>query len=339
MTSSTSTQSPQPDPGAIFDMMLSFQRSAALKAAVELQIFTHIGRGANTAESLAQAAGASLRGVRILCDYLVVGGILEKSGTEYSLPLNTSIFLNRDSPAYLGGMAAFLIGPEMVKSFADLTTTVRQGTTTLPNQGNVTPENPIWIDFANSMTAMMRPASEEIAEAVAGEGVRQVLDIAAGHGLFGIAIAQRNPNARVTAVDWADVLAVAKANAGRAGVGDRYTPLPGDAFTVEYGGPYDVVLLTNFLHHFDVPTCETLLRKVRAALKPGGKCVTLEFVPNEDRVSPPQAASFSLVMLGTTPAGDAYTFAEFDSMFRNAGFSKNETLQLAGSPQTVIIST
>jgi hypothetical protein len=97
------------------------------------------------------------------------------------------------------------------------------------------------------------------------------------------------------------------------------------------------VLLTNFLHHFDPPTCEKLLRKVHAALKPGGKAVTLEFVPNEDRVSPPAAAAFSLMMLGSTAAGDAYTFSEFDTMFRNAGFSGSQIHALPG-PEKVIVS-
>jgi ubiquinone/menaquinone biosynthesis C-methylase UbiE len=189
------------------------------------------------------------------------------------------------------------------------------------------------------MVAMMRPASWEIAAAVAGDQECSVLDIAAGHGLFGIAIAKQNPRARITALDWKDVLAIAKSNAEREDVGDRYSLLAGDAFTVDYGGPYDLALLTNFLHHFDVPTCEKLLRKVRSALKPGGRCVTLEFVPNEDRVSPPVPASFALVMLGGTPAGDAYTFAELDSMLRNAGFTHNEAMPLTHSPQTVIISS
>ena len=116
--------------------------------------------------------------------------------------------------------------------------------------------------------------------------------------------------AEIVAVDWAGVLTVATANAKRAGVQDRYRTKPGDAFTVDYGDGYDIVLLTNFLHHFDLPTCTGLLRKVAAALKPGGRAVILEFVPNPDRVSPPMAAGFSLMMLATTPAGDAYTLAE-----------------------------
>src|SRR5207253_3604413 len=94
----------------------------------------------------------------------------------------------------------------------------------------------------------------------------KILDIAAGHGLYGLAFAKRNPKAEVTAVDWANVLEVAKENAQAAGVSDRYHTRAGSAFDVDYGNGYDLVLLTNFLHHFDPPTCEMLLRKVRSAL-------------------------------------------------------------------------
>ncbi len=134
------------------------------------------------------------------------------------------------------------------------------------------------------------------------------------------------------------MLEVAKENAQTAGVSDRFKTRPGSAFEVDYGTGYDIILLTNFLHHFDVPTCETLLRKVRAALADRGRAVALEFVPNEDRVSPPQAAAFSMMMLGSTPAGDAYTFAELDTMFRNAGFARSELHELPPSIERVVIS-
>ena len=102
-------------------------------------------------------------------------------------------------------------------------------------------------------------------------GPMRVLDIAAGHGLFGIEIAKQNPQARVTGLDWAPVLRVALDNARKAGVHERYDMLPGSAFEVDFGGPYDAVLLTNFLHHFDPPTCVGLLKKVHArAASPAG---------------------------------------------------------------------
>src|SRR5437764_10298453 len=93
-----------------------------------------------------------------------------------------------------------------------------------------------------------------------------------------------------------------------------------------------------FFHHFDPPTCEKLMQKIRADLIPDGQCVTLDFVPQEDRLSPPPAAAFALMMLATTPAGDAYTFTEYDTMFRNAGFTVSRLHLLTKAPQSVIIS-
>ena len=81
------------------------------------------------------------------------------------------------------------------------------------------------------------------------------------------------------------------------------------------------------------------MKKVYDALKPGGKAVTLEFVPNDDRVSPPGEALFSLVMLASTPAGDAYTFAELEKMCRDAGFAENVHVPMPPMPQHLVIST
>jgi hypothetical protein len=113
--------------------------------------------------------------------------------------------------------------------------------------------------------------------------------------------------------------------------------LPGSAFDVNFGGPYDAVLLTNFLHHFDVPTCVGLLKKVRSALKPGGRVAALEFVPNEDRISPPMPASFSLTMLASTASGDAYTLSELTAMYKDAGLGNVTSLPVANSPHTIVL--
>jgi 2-polyprenyl-3-methyl-5-hydroxy-6-metoxy-1,4-benzoquinol methylase len=133
------------------------------------------------------------------------------------------------------------------------------------------------------------------------------------------------------------VLRVALENARKAGVAGRYDMLPGSAFEVDLSGPYDAVLLTNFLHHFDAPTNVELLRKVRAALKPGGRAATLEFVPNPDRVSPPMPAAFSLTMLVTTASGDAYTLSELTEMYREAGFTEITGHAIPRSPHTVVL--
>jgi len=171
---------------------------------------------------------------------------------------------------------------------------------------------------------MRMPAEIMAAELRKGGEAHKVLDIAASHGLYGIAVEKQNPAAHVYAVDWPNVLEVATRNVQTAGIDGRHHLLPGSAFEVDFGSDYDLVLITNFLHHFDPPTCTTFMRKVHAALVPGGRAAILEFVPNPDRVSPPTPAAFSMTMLVNTAAGDAYIFAELESIAKNAGFSRVE---------------
>jgi hypothetical protein len=335
----TATRPEAPSPAMIFDLLLAHQRTAALRAAIELDLFRAVGEGPSDAAALAQRCSASERGIRILCDYLSILGVLHKEDGLYRHSATSAAFLDPRSPSCVASIARFMGNPAMVETDQHLTDIVRNGRTSLPGMGSVDPENPIWVDFAHSMAPMMAPMAGPLgAIALDGmEGPVRVLDIAAGHGLFGIAVAKHNSAAEIVALDWASVLAVAQSNAEKAGVADRYRLLPGDAFEVEYGGPYDVVLLTNFLHHYDFPTCVQLLKKVRAAMKPGGRAATLEFVPNDDRISPPIPASFSLTMLMSTVGGDAYTLRELESMYREAGFVNVTGHPLDKSPHTVVI--
>ena len=330
----------QPTPALLFDTINAHQRTEAIKAAIELSLFTSIAAGNKSAEAIAKACDASQRGTRILCDYLVIIGFLTKQDDTYSLTPDSAMFLDQNSPAYMGTVIEFMLSPMLTDNFNDLAAVVKKGGS-ISEEGTIAPDHPVWVKFARAMAPMMALPAQLLAPLVdpnANESLK-ILDIAAGHGLYGLAFAKRNPNAEVTAVDWANVLEVAKENAQAAGVSDRYHTNAGSAFDVDYGNGYDLVLLTNFLHHFDPPTCEMLLRKVHNALADGGRAVTLEFIPNPDRVSPPQAAAFSLMMLGGTPGGDAYTFAELERMFSNAGFAHSEWRELPPTIQRVVIST
>ncbi|MCM3904663.1 MAG: methyltransferase domain-containing protein [Pyrinomonadaceae bacterium] len=330
----------QPTPHLFFQTANAYQRTEALKAAVELEVFTAIGEGKTSALEIADRCSAAERGIRILCDFLCVMGFLTKDGQSYKLTPESALFLDKRSPAYLGDSLEFLLSPMLREGFKDLTGAVRKGGTVASEEGTIAPEHPIWVKFARAMTGMMAMPAQLMANLVDEKADRKlrVLDIAAGHGLYGIAFANKNPQTEVVALDWPNVLAVARENAGKAGIADRYQTIAGSAFDVDYGTGYDLVLLTNFLHHFDPPTCETLLRKVHAALADDGRAVILEFVPNEDRISPPETAGFGIVMLGSTPAGDAYTFPELERMCGAAGFARSEIHQLPPSIQQVVIA-
>ena len=333
------TQAPSPSPILFFETAFAIQRTCSIRAAVDLEVFTAIKEGHNTTSALADRCHASERGLRMLVDYLVMLGFLTKSENTYALTQDSEVFLVKTSPAYLGGTLEFLLSPTLFEGFCDLTEAVRKGGTTMPDQGTIAEEHPEWVTFARAMVPMMIGPAKWIAEHLATTGgtIGKVLDVAAGHGVFGVEIAKRFPDAEVTAVDWANVLTVARENAEAASLGDRYHTLAGSAFDVDLGEGYDLVLLTNFLHHFGIPECEDFLRKVRGSMAPGGRMITLEFVPNDDRVSP-ASADFALIMLVTTPAGDAYTFKEWDAMFQNAGFGRSELLAVPNSKEHIIIT-
>ena len=314
----------QPTPERFFNAINAYEQTEAMKAAVELEIFTAINEGNTTAATIAKRCEAAERGVRTLCDFLTIHGFLTKEGAQYALAPDSALFLNRHSPAYIGTAIEFLLTPRLREGHARLTEAVRRGGSAL-GEGALEPENPDWVKFAQAMMPLMHmPAEIMAAELRKGGEAHKVLDIAAGHGIFGISAAKQNSAAHIYASDWKNVLEVASKNAQAMGVADRYHLLPGSAFETDFGSGYDLVLITNFLHHFDSPTCTIFMRKVHAALNPGGRAAIAELVPNPDRVSPPTAAAFSMMMLATTPSGDVYTFAELESISKSAGFARVE---------------
>jgi 2-polyprenyl-3-methyl-5-hydroxy-6-metoxy-1,4-benzoquinol methylase len=329
-----------PTPALFFETVNAYQRTEALRTAIELDLFTHVAAGQRTAEQLARACQAAPRGVRILVDYLTIVGFLARDDNGYRLTPDAAAILDRRAPGYLGGALEFLLADDLRQSFRHLTAAVRRGGTAVSDEGTVSPDNPVWVAFARAMEPLMRLAARLLTDLIGGDLQQplRVLDVAAGHGRFGITVAERYPQAQVTALDWAGVLAVAAGNARRAGVAARHTLRAGSAFETDWGGPYDVVLLTNFLHHFDLPTCRQLAAKAYATLAPGGRALTLEFIPEPDRVTPPATAVFALTMLATTAGGDAYTFAEYQALFAAAGFRRSEFHPLPPTTQQAVVS-
>jgi hypothetical protein len=269
---------------------------------------------------------------------LTVRGFLEKDGSRYSCSPTAAAFLDKRLPSYIGSIANFLAHDRIVKSYRNIAAAARKGGTVTTS--TVSPNDPVWVEFARSMAPFLGMVAGVVAPIVATPGrAQKVLDVAAGHGLFGLRVAQANPLATVYGTDWADVLTVAVENASALGAADRYHTIPGSAFDVEFGTGYDLVLVPNFLHHFDKTTNTTLLTKLRRAMTPGGTIAVVEFVPNEDRVSPPIAAAFSMQMLGATESGEAYPFSDLDAMLASAGFSNRRVQALPPTPQTLVLAS
>jgi SAM-dependent methyltransferase len=335
-----SAKSSMPTPELFFRSVNAYQHTRALEGAIKLDVFTAIAEGRTTAKALAESRQASERGMRILCDYLAVTGFLTREGDKYGLTPDSAMFLDSRLPTYVGGVVEFLLSTSIEQAFSDVAAAVRKGGTVISDEGTMSHDNPVWVRFARAM----RPLAFGVAQMVSGlveldTGKKtKALDISASHGMYGLALAQRYPDLEIVAVDWANVLEVGRENAEKFGVAGRWRGLPGSAFDVDFGEDYDLILIPNFFHHFDPPTNEKLMRRIHAALNQGGRAITVDFIPDEDRAAPPQAVTFALTMLVSTAGGDAYTFAEYEKMFADAGFSRSERIELPMGFQRMIIS-
>ena len=330
---------PHLTPQKIFETLGAFRDTAAMRTAIELDVFTVIGEGAASASEIAKRCSASERGIKKLCNYLTMLGFLERKDDSYLQSRDAATFLDRCSPAYLGASASEAItGKALVAAFSTLTEAVRKGGTALAGGGTLAPEHPVWVEFARAMAVpgmlLARMLADCLREPV--DRPRKILDIAAGHGLYGIEFARRNPRAEIFAVEWQQVLDVALGNAVKAGVSERFHSIPGDALSVEFGDGYDLALITNFLP--DLGSTEGLLKRIHSALTEEGRVALFELMLNRDQVSPRAAVGLDLTLLATTPCGETRTATQLSAALRRAGFDRVEIREVRPAPNRLAIA-
>jgi hypothetical protein len=222
----TTARMSSPLRSASINAINAYDQTEAMKAAIELEISPPSPKVINTAATIAKRCEGAERGVRTLCDFLTIHGFLTKEGAQYALAPDSALFLNRHSPAYIGSAVEFLLTPRLREGHARLTEAVRRGGTAL-GEGTLETENPDWVKFAEAMMPLMHmPAQIMAAELLKGGESYKVLDIAAGHGVFGIAVAKQNCAAHIYAADWKNVLEVATKNAQGDGSCRSLPPAP-----------------------------------------------------------------------------------------------------------------
>ena len=346
--STTATETTSPGPGAmlspdpIMQMMQGSQTTAILQAAVELGVFDRIAEGRGDAASIATEIRASERGTRILVDALVALGLVEQDGPGYRLSPLADTFLVTSRPAYLGGMSRIMGSEWSWIAYPRLAEAVRNGGTVL-EQNVETPQFSFWETFATSSTGVAAPASQALAEILAPWAADrkplEVLDVACGSGLYGLTLAQRQEHARLTLLDWPNVLAITRGTVERLGLLDRTSFLEGDIFEVPLGGPYDLILASHIFHHFSEERCLELMRRLHGALNPGGKLAINDFSAAGDRIADePFPSLFSVIMLAASHEGEAYPVSTYRRLLEQGGFAPPEVREGRGMPSRFLIA-
>lgn len=330
---------PKVTPERIMQLAWGYAPPLILQAALQHRVFDLLDESPKTVDELARATGASKRGLTAIVNALVGLQFLSRSNNRFALTPESAAFLVSNKPGFHGGFFQHTLD-QILPRWQQLPEVVQTGKPA--HAVNQQPEGAAFFaSFVEALFPMAYPAASALGEHL---GLAQrsapvkVLDVAAGSGVWGIALAQQSPEVRVWAVDWPEVLETTRRVTARHGLAERLTTIPGDLLEADFGTGYHVAVLGQILHSEGQKRSRQLLRKTFAALVPGGTVAIAEFVPNDDRTGPPNALIFAVNMLVNTDEGDTFTFSEISEWLRESGFKDPRQLQVQG-PSPLILAT
>lgn len=308
-------------PERIMQFAWSYAPTLAIESAVRHRVFDTLDKGPRTVPQLVSETGTSERGLTAILNLLVSIHLLAREGDRYMLTPESATFLVSSKPAYYGVFFKH-ISDDLLPRWLQLPEVVRTGQPT--QKVNVETDGAeFFAQFVESLFPLSFPAASKLGEHLgiaSATAPISVLDIGAGSGVWSIALALQSPQVRIHAVDWPNVLEVTKKVARHHGVAERLTTAPGDFFEANFGSGHRVATIGHILHSEGRERSQRLLKKVFAALAPGGTVAIQEFMPNDERTGPPNALIFAVNMLVHTESGDTFTFAEMSQWLRDAGF-------------------
>jgi ubiquinone/menaquinone biosynthesis C-methylase UbiE len=300
-----------------------------LEAAVKHRVFDLLDESPKTARQLAAKTGASVRGLTMICNALVGLQFLARAGERYRLTPESAAFLVAGKNPYYGGFLKH-ISRQLIPQWLDLAQIVKAGKPA--RRVNAQKQGvKFFAEFVEAIFPLSYAAAKTLGEHLKISKTKNpvsVLDIAAGSGVWGIALAEQSKHVRVSAVDWPDVLNVTQKIARRHGIGGRLKKIPGDLASADFGKNHHVATLGHILHSEGAERSRKLLKKVFNSLAPGGTIAIMEFLVNERRTAPPVSLLFAINMLVNTESGDTFSFEEISQWLRAAGFVKPRLLQV-----------
>jgi ubiquinone/menaquinone biosynthesis C-methylase UbiE len=338
--SKKSRRKKQVTPERLMELSFAYAPPLIISAGVSNKVFDSLEDGAKTSDQVAEKTGASVRALRILMNALVGLDLLKKDRQEkYSLTNESAAFLVSSK---LGTHAGFFgtVAPQIIARWLRLSDIVREGRPAVAvNQELEGTE--FFSQLVENIIPMSYPPAQKLGDhlklAKAKSEVR-VLDLGTGSGIWGIALAQKSPRVRVTAVDWAGMIPTTKRITQKFGVGDRFNYIAGDLLDADFGSGYDIATLGHILHSEGEDRSRQLLTKIFRALKSGGTIAIAEWLVTDDRTKPLPALMFAVQMLVNTEKGDTFSFNEIKNWLKHAGFKKIRKLK-APAPSPLVLAT
>ncbi len=335
----------RPDPEQILQIGMGFWASKTLLSAVELELFTVLSDSEITGDDLAAKLQLHDRSRFDFLDALVALGLLQRTGSGpgsvYANTPDTAIFLDKASPAYLGGILE-MANARLYGFWGSLTEALHTG----QPQNEIKTGAPglfesVYADperlrvFLDGMQGIQLGAFNALCATLDLTAYSRFCDIGGANGTLSAMVAAANPHLTGITFDLPPVAPVAEENVLRHGVADRVAVGIGDFFVDDFP-PADVYFMGNILHDWSEAEKQTLLDKAYAGLPSGGMLVAIENVIDDDRRTNAFGLLMSLNMLIELPGGFDYTGVQFDRWARTAGFARTELRHLAGPTSAAI---
>jgi (2Fe-2S) ferredoxin/predicted O-methyltransferase YrrM len=317
-------------PDRLNEMIRGFMPSRCVLTALELDIFTAVGDGAN-AEQVGTRIHANARAAGILLGALVSLGLLAKTGDEYkNTPETARFFVQGSKDNQRNGL---LHSANIWHRWSTLTEVMRRGTH-IPIDAASTPE---WTtNFIAGMQRNSKDRAPLIVKALGTTGVRRILDLGGGSGSYSIAFAKASPEAQCEILDLPEVVPLTTEYVSKAGVAEQVSIRAGDMLHDDFGSGYDIVMLNAICHMFSEEQNLDIFRRARKALAPNGRLVVQDFILNPDKTGLQHAALFSVNMLVGTDAGASYSEVEYASWMKAAGFTEVNRIKLPGPSDLIV---
>ena len=327
-------------PSRLMAFSFGFAPPAIIEAGIRLGIFDLLDNGARTADDIAIAIGAPLRGVRLVLNALVGLDLLTKDPHgHYALTAESAAYLVSGKPTFHGAFF-LLIGEPMFAEWSKLSAIVQDGRPLhrINEEQNGTK---FFRQFVEHIFPIHLAAARRLAERLHISSLTapcSVLDLAAGSGVWSIAMAQASPHVTVTAVDWPGIIPITQKVTAREGVAPRYRFVAGDLHVADFGSGHAVATLGHILHSEGEVRSRRLLEKTFDALAPGGTIAIAEILVDANRRGPLPALLFAVNMLVNSEAGDTFSLEEITDWLRAAKFDDVRTVEAPGLAPRIILA-
>jgi hypothetical protein len=335
----------KPDPSHILQTATAFWPSKVLLSAVGLGVFTALGKKAMTAEELGKALSLNPRGWYDFFDTLVALKFLERDGDgpggRYKNTVDTATFLDKASPAYIGGIAD-MMNTRLYRFWGELETALKTGKPQNEiKDGGTSMFAKLYADparlgiFLEAMSGFQGGNFMALAEKFDFGRYKTVTDVGGALALLSRVVGARHKQLTFKSFDLPEVAPHAQKHVDASGMKDRITVVSGDFFKDDLPKA-DVVTMGNILHDWNLPNKKILIKKAYDALPAGGAFIAVENVIDDARRENAFGLMMSLNML--IEFGDAfdYTGADFRAWCTEAGFKRFEFISLAGPTSAAI---